>query len=311
MGSLIGIFEFESPIPVRGDALGETYSVKIGENTVVLHFPRLPDKPINEFSTELLAPAACIFDIQHSWGALRRYNVDYRPNTCYAEVFRVYMECQTEDPDSVSGNILSNIDEWRNLLKRIIAIKKHFVSGNLMPFTESRSSITLFKTDPEVKQYDSQSSIVMPVILLTKECCLTKEQLNEIFEIVRCGNKLKLEYELLIQAYDERSRGNYRYSLVQALSAVEVCVGNKISALCVEKGIDSKRLIGKKSLGDKFEILRAFGVVWPTPNPNEEITKHRNDLFHVRLLSPTIQQLNDVIQKVEKYLEAYSTTYFE
>lgn len=311
METIVGVFKFEAPIPVRGDVLGEVYSAKIGEHTVNIHFPRLPGKPTNEFSTELLAPDSCSFDIQCSWGALRHYNVDYRPVTCCAEVFQAYIECQTEDPDSTSENILSNIDEWRNLLKRIIVIKNHCASENSLPSTEARGSITLFRTNPEVKRYDSRSSITIPVTFLSEEYVLTKEMLLEIFEVVKCGNKLKLEYELLTQAYAERSRGNYRYSLVQALSAVEVCVGSKITALCSEKGIDAKRLIGKKSLGDKFEILRALGATWPTENPNEEITKHRNDLFHVRLLSPTVQQLNDVIEKIEKYLEAYSPTYFE
>lgn len=309
-----GLLQFASPLIVRGDALGKKYLTRIGEHDVILYFPELPDKPLEGSFSELeLLPATdCKLHSHDSWGRLKGYNsVEYKADSCCADVFQVYIECESSNSDGASADIFASLDEWRTLLEKNIYLEMKCVTNNLMPSTHLRNGIELFCITPVAKKYDPCSSTTIAAIIFEAETALTQEALVRLFEQVRCGLKVKLEYELLIQAYEERSKGNYRYSLVQALSAVEVCVGNRITMVCTEKNIDAKRLIGKKSLGDKFEIVRALGIDWPTSNPNEEITKYRNDLFHMRLLSLTVQELNQIISKIEIYLRAYSPTYFE
>lgn len=314
MGKLNGLFQFSSPLIVRGDALGKKYRTKIGEQDVILCFPELPSKPMEGFGLNLLLPPkdCCLGVHDDCWGHLSSYNTtEYRPNNCCADVLHVYIECGTDNPDNASEDIFESIDEWRTLLKKIICLEMRCVPENLMPNACLRSGIVLFCAAPTEKKYDPYTSFTLETFSIQDESALTPEKLVKLFECVRCGTKIKLEYELLIQAYEERSKGNYRYSLVQALSAVEVCIGNKIDIICAEKGIDAKRLIGNRSLGDKFGILRALGESWPTSNPNEEITKHRNDLFHMRLLDITVEELNEIILTIETYLNTYSPLYFE
>ena len=314
MENLIGFVEFKSGIPVRGDTLGEIYQAKFGEQDVSIHFPCLPEKPHDYTIQELLPPKGCEIRLSGSWGQLRSHNsIQYKADTCIAVVSQVYIVCQTEDPDNASDDIFHNIDKWRDSLKAVICLENKIVVDNLWvsSITTERGSIVLCRTRPKVKAYDNRSVINISSSVITLEDILTKEKLLTIFRLTDCKNKLKLEYELLLQAYIERAKGNYRYSLIQALSAIEVCVDVKINYLCDEKEIDTNRLIGRKSLGEKFEILKAFGVNWLTKNPNEEIVKHRNDLFHMRVLSPSLQRLNDVISAVEMYLREYSKTYYD
>ncbi|MEA5134993.1 MAG: hypothetical protein VB035_02515 [Candidatus Fimivivens sp.] len=125
------------------------------------------------------------------------------------------------------------------------------------------------------------------------------------------SKKIRTEYEMFINARMELQRDNFRYAILEAATAFELCISSKIKSEC-EKFGDHESLYqlkhGKLTLGSKVILLRSK-IKTPTKSPQKEIVDPRNDLFHNGNKNPTLEECKSVLDYVEKYLLAYLPDY--
>lgn len=307
MEILEGIIELDFPLIVQSVALEAEYNSALGGHEIRIYFPHLPFSP----EGSLLPPEKCSAKAPDPWGSV----IDYSPSTypdgnISVAINKLYFQCNTSDFDVSCEKLQLDIDRWRLRLYSVLCLEKKRDYGYSGHSNIPGQGIHLFRATPEFHRYNISLPGTIEVVMHSFEYSLSQTQLSELFVSADLSQNLKLEYDLLARAYQEIGKREYRFALIQALSAIEICLTNKLSILCDEKSIDANLLLGKKSLGDKFEMLRAFRLDWPTKNPNETITKYRNDLFHSRLISPSLKTATDVIDEIRLYLDTYSPGYF-
>lgn len=142
---------------------------------------------------------------------------------------------------------------------------------------------------------------------------ISYDEMQKILNEIDTSKQLKLEYQLYLKSLIERNSENYRYALMEATTACELCATQEIQKRCNELGIDGRGLCNTyyRSLGDRFALLKQLGIAWATQDPNKEIVKPRNDLFHNRTITPTAGECHDVLKAVRKYLNAYIPEMYE
>ncbi len=135
----------------------------------------------------------------------------------------------------------------------------------------------------------------------------TLEEMRKVFNNIDIDRHLSLEYEMFLNALVEMQKGNYRYAIMEATTAVELCVTKRIMEECDKLKIDGRSLCDTfyRSLGNRFELLTALGINLASDNPSKEIVKPRNDLFHNRNLQPDYSKCKQVLDSVKLYLDEY------
>lgn len=304
MEKIYGSIKLYAPLFIDAAVLGESFKTKIGNQNVTLYFPRAP-LAINGCNNYLLPPTQAntdwkIFD--DAWGRITRND-----NNQYldADVYQVYIECKTHNIEMAQREIYSNIDNWRDLLRKTIVLDQHAVIHNMKPPKWGQYGIELY---PRLQQGIHNQTVTFSIII--SENFLSKQKLESIFSIGFYNKKLKSEYDFLFRAYEERAKGNYQYSLVQAVFSVELCITNEIKRLCKSRGKNFNSVTKKASLGTKFDIIKQLGGKYATKSPQYEIVKPRNDLIHNQKI-PSIDTLNDVLKNVRLYIDKYSPGYFQ
>ena len=142
---------------------------------------------------------------------------------------------------------------------------------------------------------------------------LTEKELVEVFRNIDVSREMRIEYKMLSSAMYELRGGNTRYAIMEATTAVELCVTHKIYERCCELGIDGNGLCDTfyRSLGNRFELLRHLGIDLATKDPGKEIVSPRNNLFHNRTIKPSRKECKTVIEAVRAYLDEYLPEMYE
>ena len=112
---------------------------------------------------------------------------------------------------------------------------------------------------------------------------------------------------MFLNALVEMQKENYRYAIMEATTAVELCVTKRIMDECDKLNIDGKGLcdVFYRSLGNRFDLLKVLGINFVSTNPSKDIVKPRNDLFHNRNLQPDYYECKKVLDVVKVYLDEY------
>lgn len=312
MVTLKGIVTLDSPLYIPGQALDCEYRSFLGGHEIRVFLPQLPIRPNAKGTESLMPPQACDANAPDAWGFLKSYHpTNYEPGSSCAAVQSIFIQCAVDDFALSCDAMQSSIDNWRIRLSQLLCLEKKYDYSYDGHATNPGRGIHLFTTGPASQKYTENLMGEITGLMIDLDDSLNQAQLEMVFLSLDLSRSLKLEYELLVHAYQELTNGALRYSLFQAISAVEICITNKLADLCVEKELDAKILVDKKTLGEKFLMLRDFGLRWPSKNPNSEITKLRNDLFHCRSVSPDFKTVKEVLRTVRVYLDHFSPGYFE
>ena len=201
MKKIYGSIKFYAPLFIDATVLGESFKTKIGNKNVTLYFPSAP-LAINGCNNYLLPPKLDntdwkIFD--NAWG---RITSDINNQYLNANVYQVYIECETHDIEMTQREIYSNIDNWRDLLRKTIILDKKAVIENLVPPNSKQDGIELY---PRLQQKGIHKR-TMTFYITISEKTLSKQELKNIFSIDFYNKTLKPEYDFLIRSYEERAK---------------------------------------------------------------------------------------------------------
>ena len=328
METMLGVIKFKSSFLCRGDVLGKAFKSNIGSQNVEIIFPCLPKLKINPITKQLNATQLCI---PPELKIKKLPNTELGVITVYyqndvedlkqigAQVSQLFLRCEVKDDNlqSAADEIYSNIEEWRTqFLKLTYLMTKQLpdiYKQELYDRGCQGTGIELCTAAPSKKKISHKIYMTIGGSFQSLDRALTCEATDKICHYINVNKKFKTEYELFIMSHVQRSLGNTRYAIVEGASAIEMCICNKIKEICLDKNIDADILLEKfyRSLGDRFGLLKALKVKLPDKDPNDKITKVRNNLQHNRCLKPTQKECDEFISEIEKYLTAFSPDYFE
>lgn len=326
MSELIGIIDFQYPLLCRGDVLGRNYITNINGVNATVTFPSIitipcaTDYRFGENEPALKGPSYFHLTEMDRWGRILRYNTKKLDETSLMGVLvkQVMITVTTEhaDYEEEVSKLSDGINKWRGQLhERTNLIGKSTIkSSNTIAFEQKGKGIGIELYDKEKRAYVPMEIVEnFQVDLYSFEQYMLPEEVELILSEIDVNKRLKTEYQLLSKAICEKRSGRTRFAVMEATTAVELCVTQKIQERCKELGIDGIGLCEAfyRSLGNRFDLLKQLGIELATKDPGKEIVKPRNDLFHNRKLEPTIKECQEVISSVRAYLEKYIPDMYE
>lgn len=327
MKKIIGIIKFKYPIICQEDVMGHSFDTIINDVPVNITFPILQkkkDEPtsIDDYILETPCPAYVKQgDPLDHWGKITCFS--HNESKFAADIYQIYIEAYFDDDVDVHDKgklIFDGINNWRAQFCKI-----SYLVRKLYPF--------LFKSDIFEEQskgtglllYDASTTklnrIQYPIIgspikcvLVKIESALTRQQIELILSKMDLSKKIRIEYEMFINAQMEWNQNNTRYAILEATTAFELCISNILVGEYKKRGNRQgvqDITCGKLTLGKKVDRLcsRSLKIKRPTKSPYNEIVKPRNDLFHNGDTRISNEKCKSVLDSVEKYLLEYLPDY--
>ena len=115
------------------------------------------------------------------------------------------------------------------------------------------------------------------------------------------------EYQMLLSAYEARSNNQNRLAIVNASSAIELCLVGYLRKRCTELNYDTDWLLAHKfrSHGDRIRLAKNLDQLFPSDGFSESVVKPRNDIAHNRDISPADITTDALIDSAEITLEYF------
>lgn len=312
------------PLNCRGDIFDASFDSQIDFVKFQIIFPSLKIlKHKNGLEHNLIVDKPHIMQSarKDDWGSINIYNsngVEDR-SQIGACINQVVMTCQfSNDADYNLGveKISEGINAWRTqFYERINILNKSPIDSTNMDYFErfgKATGIELYN-EQDYSKVQLKSVQAITVFVSQIEKYLIPDEIRQILATIDVSKNLKNEYNMYLNAIIELNKRNTRFAILEATTAVELCVIQKIHERCNELGINGKGLSDMfyRSLGDRFNMLNHLKIELATDDPKNEIVKPRNNLFHNRTLIPTVKESLDILEAVKAYLDAYIPNMYE
>ncbi|MCI1822460.1 MAG: hypothetical protein LKI76_00795 [Megasphaera sp.] len=308
---LESMVSFDNAIPVKNDVLGEQCEITVGNEKMTMFFPTKPSiKAIAEQIWYLTQPVSIKEDLHlnskywnDKWGYIMKASATHE--IINADISCADIICNSSDFETSKENFLSAISNWRHLLENVIILRKKGSNLATSSVSNVNEGIEIFKYDgKDYQRINNIHTFNICASIKNDDEYIGRDELFDILAKIDVNKKIKIEYQMLTDAYLARNHKNYRYALIQALTAIELSLNRMIYEHFDQSATDM-------NLGDKFKFLRVHDVCFPTKNPEQKIVHVRNVIFHVKDINVSIDQLNKTLGIVEKYLSTFSPDYFE
>ncbi|MCK5555434.1 MAG: hypothetical protein KAI76_04290 [Alphaproteobacteria bacterium] len=268
--TVLGIIEFSSPLFCSAEALGKAVDIEIGDHAGTLIFPVLPEWGENEddpLSKNLIAP-----DEAKTWkrgGKILCWGKpsNYPSGESFVNIVLVKMNVLKDDVESAAKDIYESFDTWLNLFEQYVML---LTTQNIRCGTtggDGSGHIELFDNRKDKLNYISRSSSVnMTYYIYGDDVSLHLDQLKEAASLSSKNLPLRLEYQMLLQAYRAIMGEDYRKAIIEAASALEISLTKRIKEEFQNQNISfGEKLLKKyRMLGGRFELVRVLGI--PLPN---------------------------------------------
>ena len=312
METITGLISFSNPICCKEDILGEIIETTITGVKVCIHFPRLPsfdiEKPEVGIINPLLAPDIAKKwrrgDEPLFWGYPQRYPSG---NSCI-ELLAVSVECDEEVSTEKGKALYAGIHIWG---KSFVDYLKISTKQNIErdKNIENKEHCRL-----ELRGMECIPGVTTAKIYLTvpnPESFASKRQIEDALQFAASGRELHLEYQMLLSAYQARKECQNRQAIIDACSAVELCLEDYISRRVKELGFSPVFFLDKfKSLGDRIDLTKQLDKSFPKEDHQAIIVKPRNDIAHNREAYPSDETTDQLIACVERCLQHYFAGYY-
>ena len=252
---IFGIIDFTSSLFCAKEVLGKTFEISLAGEHGLLILPSLPlwekdeNKPLNKV---LLPPEEAKTwkrgDEPLYWGG----PTSYPKGEAHVEKALVKFTLPTTNAKDICHKIYDEFSVWINLFEQYVTL---FTTQNTRCDVEGANKSTRL----EILE-DKGSDIAYvprknrkPIILITRVGSNESIHLEEFREACRVASMRffpRLEYGMLLEAYHARQNADYRKTIIEAGSALEVCLTSRI----VEEFKSQRISFGEKLL-KKFRML--------------------------------------------------------
>ena len=307
-----GLLTFSEGLLFKKEVLGRSFDTKIAGIDISICFPCYCSGKDQRKSEDL----SCPLEAQNRKVKLKRngdkINWGY-PNilpsgnsVVYAVMVIAYCK-DKEEVEEVSQKLYSAIKQWeRSFVDYICLCTKQSVGGLI--YTDSSNCRLELFDDKYINNHSHK--FVFNMYLHSKDEYLSIKQVEEALSFATSNKELLLEYQMLLSAYKAKNVEQYRQAVVDACSAVEICLNNQIEKYCQKKELDSDILFKKYwSLGDKFSLIMKIDNQFNISNPFDRIVSPRNKVVHKNEF-PDAKTTWDLLIAVEECLKLYNTYYY-
>lgn len=312
--AMVGLLTFTKGILCKKEVLGETYPTQIAGIDVRISFPAAPDTfdqdrsyPVG-LSNPLLLPLRGKNlergDEEVFWGC----PMDYPDLNSEVECALVEIDCQEHECEAMAQRLYAAVEKWGDAVISYCQLCSKQGLYRDKNIQNASAKLELLSADGYI--YNAcRSHIYLRVS--SDETVVSKQQLEQAMSFAASGKELRLEYQMLLSAYEARRKLQNRQAIIDACSAVELCLVDKIKDYCGTKDMEAEILLDKyKSIGDRFRLVEKIDGNSIAVDYNNLIVKPRNDIAHNREVYPTDKTTDELISAVEQYLEHYHTGYY-
>lgn len=315
-----GILPFYKSIGCQYEVINKTYPAEIGDNKVSIHFPLYPEEYFKDWIKNsnlhrtLLAPEiAKNFRRENEslyWGR----PVSYPNKDVEIEMIAISMDYSDADNiDEIAASIFENIGNWESAFLQYCDLSSKQYSYPKPHELIQDTGLSLF-TENNPIEHASTSSVKF--MLIDHENYLTYEQIEKAISFASKGKELLLEYQMLHASYEARHNLNNRQAIIDACSAMEICLTNIINNYCICHGIDKSIIFEKyRSLWDKVYLLNkidsSFDNTINVGQIKSNVIELRNAVAHNKNISPNYMETRSLMEKVEEVLKYYHDEFYD
>ena len=301
-----GLITLSEPIYCKKEVLGKEFDAMISGVKAQVFFHRYPmvdeSNPDIGISNPLLAPTVGKTwnrgEIKLSWGC----PMSHPSGDSCVELISLSFSC--EDEDKQCEYLYDGIDRWEQDLLDYLTLetrqntrrdKNKLIRGCCLElmgpdYIPDNKPVKLYLSFPNKEEYASY------------------EQIEKAIKFANSNTELLFEYQMLLLAYNARRDNNNRAAIVDACSALEVCLIRNLQIQLDKLGYDKDLFLKKKfgSLGDRIKLANNISPAFPKLDYNNAVVKPRNDVVHNRKPFPSDNITYTLIECVENCLDYYN-----
>ena len=304
-----GVLSLSEGVLCKGEVLGQIFETTVCGVKTYVYIPTLPEIEDSKWLSEygLLPPDIGITwkkaEDRTFWG----YPLVYPPGDSCVNRLVFTFDCKDEIMEETTKALYAVIEKWdRAFVDYIVLNTKQGVdreknrTGKICGFQLFTDRIipgdrrqAIYLTVPDPSEYASQDCI------------------RAAIDFASSGKDLLLEYQMLLSAYDARRNNQNRRAILDACSAMELCLVNSIKEFCQSIGLDSSILLKKyRYLGDRFDLAKAIYAIFPKTDYKKQIVDPRNAVMHNKELYPSDETTDNLISCVEEMLSFLQVSYY-
>lgn len=310
---IIGLLSIDDGLLCKKIVLGKQYQTEINGVSVTIVFP---DAPIAEHEDSMnyvgmsnpLCPPEKGKTLRYGkekifWG----YPMYYPQFSFFVKHVLLIAECEESEMQDVAQRLYSAIGKWEASFTSFCRL---CTKQNLDRERNDNEphNLSLLSSEGYIQ---NNRPLCMRLQFSDDSEFLSDEQVQRAISFASSGKELLLEYQMLLSAYVARRKCQNRQAIVDACSAMEICLVNKIKSFCIEKDIDPDLFLKKyRSLGDRFRLVEEIDVHFPVFDYDRVIVSPRNDIAHNRNVYPSDEVTDSLIEEIEMCLKHYHTAYY-
>lgn len=310
---MIGLLTLSSGILCSKEALGKVFDCVIAGVHCQLHFPRFP--LINENNPEigsgnpLLAPEMAINMMRGgepiNWGV----PMNYPPGDSFVKCLGVTVDCEKAKALDVAQKLYRSISKWEESFQNYLRLEKKLPFGNGRERTEVFCGLELI--EDKYIPLENFKATLSRGDLMQPPCYATEDEIRKAIAYADSGKAIRLEYRLMLSCYEALANGENRLAILDACSAMELCLNEQIKKNCESEGINADVALSQpKSLGNKIKYVKKKYHFVPDCDVVSAVDL-RNGVMHSRVVSPSYEQTINLVNCVNKYLERFNRGYVE
>ncbi|WP_017294055.1 hypothetical protein [Geminocystis herdmanii] len=295
---IFGYFKLKKELNLTSDCLNKKYDFQISQykgniltpilienfktNKNYLHTKLLPPK--NEFD---------IYDKTLDWGTPSIWPI----GDSGVSTLKIELNIDDDFSNDKKLKLQQEINNWINRFQEnLFAYDYNIDSPNLTVNTSIASNFKFF-TFNNNKCFNEYFENTNVLINLHPSNALTESEFRDVINVTSLNKKLILEYQLLKNANTELINNNYRKSVLDSATALEVSITNAIRRdLEVNEEILPHILKKYNGLRQKRELLKLTNNTLPSPSPSLDyengIENLRNNAIHSGKIPTEIEASN-------------------
>ncbi len=311
MNKIFGIIEFTESLYCASDSLGKTASVMLGGVEGTLTLPSLPEWGESEedpLHKPLLGPLPARLwkrgETPISWGR----PTSYPTGTATVELALLEFPLEGENTDTNAQKIYAAFGSWLKLFEEYVKLITKQRTRKRVFGGDGPGHLELLSDDATgLKHISRTSPTSISIEMRSDDESLHLEQFTEAAQLSSNGLRPCLQYRMLLEAYSARRNEDYRKAIIEAATALEVCLTIRIIDEFNAQGISfGKKLLQKfRMLGGRFELIRLLEINLPEKDYMMLVINPRNKVIH-RASFPDKGMANQVITEVEELLYLFS-----
>ncbi len=300
---IFGIVKFSLPLFCSKDSLGQSVEICIAGNDSTLTLPSLPEWTENEsdpLHMPLVPPTEAktwkrgeklIF-----WGS----PVSYPSGEAQVEKALLEFNLPSKHADEICQEIYHKFRSWINLFEQYVVLLTTQNTRSAIEGGDCSDRLELLEAKGGGFSHISrkQSEPIVVTLSDTDES-LHLEDLKEACRLASLQLAPRLEYAMLLEAYSARQNADYRKAIIEAATALEICLTGRIREEFETQGISFGEGLLKKfrMLGGSLELIRLLSIPLPDKDYVDLILNPRNKVIH-KAIFPGKILANQVLSEV-------------